>query len=83
MRLTDIAEIRRGFTDPPQPMFRVNGRPAIGLAVAMREGGDILALGDNLRREMRKIERDLPIGIEASLVADQAETVDGAIGDFT
>ena len=83
VRLTDIAEIRRGFTDPPQPMFRVNGRPAIGLAIAMREGGDILALGDNLRREMRKIERDLPIGIEASLVADQAETVDSAIGDFT
>ncbi|MFO0465905.1 MAG: efflux RND transporter permease subunit, partial [bacterium] len=74
VRLTDIAEIRRGFTDPPQPMFRVNGRPAIGLAVAMRDGGDILALGDNLRREMRKIERDLPIGIEPFLVADQAKT---------
>ncbi|MFN9093156.1 MAG: efflux RND transporter permease subunit [Alphaproteobacteria bacterium] len=83
VRLTDIAEIRRGFTDPPQPMFRVNGRPAIGLAIAMRDGGDILALGDNLRREMRKIERDLPIGIEATLVADQAKTVDSAIGDFT
>jgi multidrug efflux pump subunit AcrB len=83
VRLTDIAEIRRGFTDPPQPMFRVNGRPAIGLAVAMRDGGDILALGDNLRREMRKIERDLPIGIEPFLVADQAKTVDSAIGDFT
>jgi multidrug efflux pump subunit AcrB len=83
VRLTDIAEIRRGFTDPPQPMFRVNGRPAIGLAIAMRDGGDILALGNNLRREMRKIERDLPIGIEPFLVADQAETVDSAIGDFT
>jgi multidrug efflux pump subunit AcrB len=83
VRLTDIAEIRRGFTDPPQPMFRVNGRPAIGLAVAMREGGDILALGKNLRLEMRKIESSLPIGIEPFLVADQAETVDSAIGDFT
>ncbi|PWS35012.1 ACR family transporter [Falsiroseomonas bella] len=83
VRLTDIAEIRRGFADPPQPMFRVNGQPAIGLAVAMREGGDILALGENLRREMRLIERELPIGIEPFLVADQAETVDTAIGDFT
>ena len=83
VRLTDIAEIRRGFADPPQPMFRVNGQPAIGLAVAMRQGGDILALGENLRREMRLIERDLPIGIESFLVADQAKTVDTAIGDFT
>jgi multidrug efflux pump subunit AcrB len=83
IRLTDIAEIRRGFADPPQPMFRVNGQPAIGLAVAMREGGDILALGRNLRAAMAAITRDLPVGIEPFLVADQAETVDIAIGDFT
>ena len=48
LRLGDIAEVRRGFADPPQPLFRVNGKPAIGLAIAMREGGDILALGDNI-----------------------------------
>ena len=83
IRLTDIAEVRRSFADPPQPMFRVNGKPAIGLAVAMREGGDILKLGENLRREIRAIEADLPIGIEPFLVADQARTVDVAIGDFT
>ena len=83
VRLTDIAEVRRAYADPPQPMFRVNGQPAIGLAVAMRAGGDILALGDNLRREMQLIERDLPVGIEPFLVADQAQTVDTAIGEFT
>src|SRR4029077_7434459 len=38
-RLVVIATVRRGFVDPPQPMFRVNGRPAIGLAIAMRDGG--------------------------------------------
>jgi multidrug efflux pump subunit AcrB len=83
VRLTDIAEIRRAYSDPPQPMFRVNGQPAIGLAIAMAAGGDILALGENLRREMQSIERDLPVGIEPFLVADQAQTVDTAIGEFT
>ena len=83
VRLSDIAEIRRGFADPPQPMFRVNGQPAIGLAVAMRDGGDILALGRNLRAEMARITAGLPIGIEPFLVADQAQTVDTAIGEFT
>jgi multidrug efflux pump subunit AcrB len=81
-RLTDIATIRRGFADPPQPMFRVNGKPAIGLAIAMREAGDILALGRNIQAAMADIRAQLPIGIEASLVADQAVTVDEAIGDF-
>ena len=81
-RLGDIATVRRGFTDPPQPMFRVNGKQAIGLAIAMRDAGDILALGENVRREMADIKSNLPVGIEPTLVADQAVTVDLAISDF-
>ncbi|MGY1530052.1 efflux RND transporter permease subunit [Luteimonas sp. A649] len=81
-RLGDIATVRRGPVDPPQPMFRVNGQPAIGLAIAMRDGGDILALGENVRNEMADIRANLPVGIEPTLVADQAVTVDVAIGDF-
>ena len=81
-RLGDIATVRRGFVDPPQPMFRVNGQPAIGLAIAMRDAGDILALGDNVRTEMADINANLPVGIEPVLVADQAVTVDVAINDF-
>jgi multidrug efflux pump subunit AcrB len=81
-RLGDIAAVRRGFTDPPQPMFRVNGQQAIGLAIAMRDAGDILALGDNVSREMAEVVADLPLGIETTLVADQAVTVDLAISDF-
>ncbi len=82
LRLSDIAQIRRGFADPPQPIFRVNGEPAIGLAISMRDGGDILALGKNIKRTMAEIGKDLPIGIEPILVADQAVTVEGAISEF-
>jgi multidrug efflux pump subunit AcrB len=83
IRLRDIAEIRRGFVDPPQPIFRVNGKSAIGLAISMREGGDILALGRNIEAAMRSITADLPVGIEPVLVADQPHVVDHAINDFT
>ena len=82
LRLSDIAQVHRGYADPPNPMFRVNGEPAIGLAIAMREGGDILALGKNIQQAMNRITADLPIGIEPVLVADQAATVDSAISDF-
>jgi multidrug efflux pump len=82
LRLSDIAQVRRSYADPPQPMFRVNGEPAIGLAVAMRDGGDILALGNNIRQAMDRITADLPIGIQPTLVADQAVTVDHAISEF-
>src|SRR5262249_42916263 len=83
LRLRDVAEVRRGFADPPQPMFRVNGKPAIGLAIAMRDGGDILALGRNIKTAMQRIVGDLPVGIQPTLVADQAQIVDHAITDFT
>jgi multidrug efflux pump subunit AcrB len=83
LRLGDIVQVRRGLADPPQPMFRVNGVDAIGLAIVMREGGDILALGANIRQAMKAIVADLPIGIEATRVADQPQTVDAAINDFT
>jgi len=82
IRLSDIAQVRRGHVDPPQPMFRVNGQPAIGLAIAMRDGGDILALGRNIRTTMAEIRASLPIGIEPTLVADQAVVVGNAIGEF-
>ena len=82
LRLADIANVRRGYADPPQPMFRVNGTPAIGLAIAMHDGGDILALGKNLTKTMTRLSADLPIGVEPKLVADQAVTVESAISEF-
>lgn len=82
MRLGDIATVRRGLVDPPQPMFRVNGKPAIGLAIAMRDAGDILALGHNVRQAMADMQSHLPQGIEPTLVADQSASVDVAINDF-
>lgn len=82
LRLADIATVRRGYADPPRPLFRTNGEPAIGLAIAMREGGDILQLGRNVDAAMAKITAELPLGIEPHLVADQAVTVAGAISEF-
>jgi multidrug efflux pump len=82
LRLGDIADVRRIFIDPPQPMFRVNGKPAIGLALAMREGGDILTLGRNIQRTMAEITANLPIGVTPMLVADQSSVVKSAIGEF-
>ena len=82
IRLRDIAEVRRATSDPPQPMFRVNGRPAIGLAIAMRDGGDILALGKNVKRAVDAGMAELPLGIDVTLVSDQPVVVKNAINEF-
>lgn len=82
IRLGDIATVRRGFVDPPQPLLHVNGKRAIGLGISMREGGDILELGAEIDHAMKGIVADLPIGIEPHLVSDQPRVVTTAIGDF-
>ncbi len=82
IRLGDIAKVTRGPADPAQPMFRVNGREGIGLAIAMRKGGDVLALGRNIEHAMTEITANLPVGIEPTLVADQPVTVEHAVDEF-
>jgi multidrug efflux pump subunit AcrB len=64
-------------------MLRVNGKPAIALAISMAEGGDILELGENVTRVMAQSTANLPVGIEPILISDQPAVVDLAIGDFT
>jgi multidrug efflux pump len=82
IRLGDIARVTRGPADPAQPMFRVNGKEGIGLAIAMRTGGDVLALGRNVEHAMREIKANLPVGIEPTLIADQPVTVEDAVNEF-
>ena len=82
VRLADIAEVRREYADPPDPMFRINGTPGLGLSISMRDGGDVLALGENIHDAMEELKADLPIGIEPIMVANQPDTVHRSIDDF-
>jgi multidrug efflux pump subunit AcrB len=82
-RLADVAEITRGYTDPPKPLFRYNGQPAIGLAIAMRDGGNIQSFGKALHDRMTASTGQLPVGVGVHVVSDQAEVVEKAVGGFT
>ncbi|QKZ07402.1 MULTISPECIES: efflux RND transporter permease subunit [Pseudomonas] len=82
-RLADVADIQRGYSDPPTPMFRYNGQPAIGLAIAMRDGGNIQTFGKALHQRITEITADLPVGVGIHNVSDQAQVVEEAVGGFT
>jgi len=81
-RLGDIATLTRGLADPPSPRMRVAGRDAIGIAVVMAKGGDVIRLGDNLKQKMKRLQTDLPAGIDLHVVADQPEVVKLSIDLF-
>ncbi|BBE71791.1 efflux RND transporter permease subunit [Oharaeibacter diazotrophicus] len=82
-RLTDVATITRGYADPPSSLFRFDGEPAIGLAVGMKAGANLLVFGEALQEEMNRIEAELPVGIGVHLVSDQPKVVEEAVSGFT
>lgn len=82
-RLGDVATISRGYIDPPSSLFRVGGKPAIGLAIGMKPNANLLHFGEALKQEMAKIETELPVGIDVHLVSDQPAIVEEAVGGFT
>lgn len=81
-RLGDIAKVERRFVDPPEPKMFFNGKPAIGIAIAMENGGNILRLGENLDRMVEQIQSELPLGLELHPVSDQPQVVKESIGEF-
>ncbi len=81
--LTDIATITRGYVDPPASLFRFNGRPAIGLAIGMKTGGNVLDFGEALEKTMVGIVQKMPVGVTVEKVSDQPKVVEEAVGGFT
>ncbi len=81
-RLADIAKIYRAYSDPADPKMFFNGQPAIGLALSMDTGGNIIKLGENLDQALLKLKQQLPLGMELDIVANQPEVVQRSIHDF-
>ncbi|SDS44674.1 efflux RND transporter permease subunit [Pseudomonas prosekii] len=81
-RISDVANVRRGFNDPPAPRMRFMAEDAIGLAVAMKDGGDILVLGKALEIEFDRIQKNLPAGMQLRKVSDQPAAVKTGVGEF-
>lgn len=81
--LTDVATVTRGYQDPPTSLFRFNGQPAIGLAIGMKAGANLLEFGEALKAEMVRVVADLPVGVGVHLVSDQPKIVEEAVGGFT
>jgi len=81
-RLGDIARVQRGYVDPPQPKMRFQGKEAFGIGVSMVESGDIIELGASLDREIARLARELPVGLELAQVTSQPQAVQRSVNEF-
>ncbi len=81
-RLGDIAQIKRGYVDPPSVLVRHQGKDVVALGVSMARGGDIIALGKALSAQVAAIQAELPLGLELSRIQDQPQAVTRSVNEF-
>jgi multidrug efflux pump len=82
IRLGDIAEIKRGYTDPPSEFMRVGAKTVLGIGVTMAASGDVIALGKKLDVETARLGAALPAGLKLVEVASMPRAVGRSIDDF-
>ncbi len=82
LRLGDIADIKRGYIDPPAIKVRHQGKQVIALGVAMTKGGDIIALGKSLTQLRRSLDASLPAGVKLVQIQDQPQSVISSVNEF-
>ncbi len=81
--LRDVADVRRGYLDPPSALMRYDGRAAVGLGISTVSGGNVVVMGDALRVRAEQLRSRLPLGIEFGIVSLQSDAVTQAISGFT
>jgi multidrug efflux pump len=82
LRLGDLAEVKRGYVDPPQVKVRHGGKEVIALGVSMAKGGDIIRLGQSLKAATSRIDDALPAGIRLVQIQDQPKAVSTSVNEF-
>jgi len=82
LRLDDIADIRRAYADPPGPVVRHQGAQVVALGISMARGGDIVALGRELKVVAAAVRQELPVGLELEQIQDQPQAVSRSVREF-
>jgi len=82
LRLSDIADVKLAYVDPPQVKVRHQAKESIALGISMAKGGDIIAMGKALKEATARIERDLPAGVQLLQVQDQPSAVTRSVNEF-
>ena len=80
--LKDLATISQGYADPPSRIVRFNGQPAIGLGISTVQGGNVVTMGEALKKRIRELKVETPIGMELGIISMQSDAVTTAISSF-
>ncbi len=80
--LRDVATLERGDQDPPRRLLRFDGKPAIGIGISTVQGGNVVTMGEGVRRKFADLKRYQPVGMEIGEINFQPEAVSAATSEF-
>ena len=81
--LRDVAEISRGYQEPPTEILYYNGQPALGMGVSVAAGGNVVVMGQGIEARLKELQSQVPAGIELGVISYQSRDVTAAISAFT
>ena len=82
VRFKDIATVERGYVDPARPMLRYNSKPAIGIGISVTSGGNVVMLGESVKKRLAQLKESFPVGIKMNIISMQSDSVTKAIDSF-
>jgi len=80
--LGDVATIKRGYVDPPTQMLKFDGNPALGMGISTVSGGNVVTMGEAVKKRIKELESQAPLGMEVNYVSYQSDAVTEAIDNF-
>ena len=82
IRLKDVATIRRGYEEPPESLIRLDGKRALGMGISTVSGGNVVTMGEAVKKKLEELEPQIPIGMKMGVIAYQSETVEASVNNF-
>jgi multidrug efflux pump subunit AcrB len=80
--LRDVANVHRGYVEPQTSLIRYDGNTAIGIGISTVSGGNVVQMGEALKKRIEELKERIPVGIETGAVSIQSEAVSTAISGF-
>lgn len=82
VRLGDIANISRGYTEPASMLMRYNGQRAIGFGISNVTGGNVVEMGDAVKARLAELESQRPLGMDLHVISMQSDSVRASVANF-
>ena len=82
VRLGDVAQVERAFSEPQRNGFFVNGKPALAVCIAMEADAIVPDVGKAVDAKLDEVMRSMPAGMATEKIFFQPDKVDEAISSF-